>query len=58
MTSCDLRPLKAKALAFPEPVRTLILAEPDQMDSRDLITKIGTWDRLLGMVQNAGRALK
>ena len=55
MTTCDLRPIKQKALSFPEPVRTLILSEPDHLDSRDLIVKIGQWDRLLAMAQAGGK---
>lgn len=47
MTEISLVPLKEKALAFPEPVKSLILSEPDMIDSRDFITKLGTWERLL-----------
>jgi hypothetical protein len=42
-----MRPLKERALSFPEPVRGLILSEPDTIDSWDLISKLGTWERLL-----------
>ena len=54
MPQIDIQQLKKKALAMPEPVKTLILSEPDQLDSRDLIVKLGTWDRLLQMAQNTG----
>lgn len=47
MTDVSLIPLKEKAVRFPEPVRTLILSEPDVIDSRDFISKLGTWERLL-----------
>lgn len=49
MTEISLIPLKSKALEFPEPVKTLILTEPDQIDSRDFVIKLGTWERLLKM---------
>ncbi len=42
-------PLKEKAVKFPEPARTLILSEPDNMDAKEFITKLGTWEKLLGM---------
>ena len=47
MTDVDLGKLKAKAVKFPEPVKTLILSEPDVMDSSEFISKIGTWEKLL-----------
>ena len=53
MTFIDTAPLKRKALNFPEPVKSLILSEPDQLESTDFISKIGTWERLLKM--NAGK---
>ena len=47
MTDVDLGKLKAKAVKFPEPVKTLILSEPDILDSSEFITKLGTWEKLL-----------
>jgi hypothetical protein len=49
MTEVSLISLKTKALQFPEPVKTLILSEPDQIDSKEFISKLGTWERLLRM---------
>ncbi len=49
MTDVDLRKLKSGALSFPEPTRSLILSEPDIIDSKELISKLATWDRLLKM---------
>ena len=49
MTVVSLVPLKTKALKFPEPVKKLILSEPDQIDTREFISKLGTWERLLRM---------
>lgn len=43
----DIRPLKKAAMNFPEPVKTLILSEPDTMDASEFIGKIGTWEKLL-----------
>ena len=39
--------IKTRALNFPEPVRTLILSEPDELEPEDLISKFGTWMKLL-----------
>jgi hypothetical protein len=49
MTLVDMAAMKAKALNFPEPVKSLILSEPDMIDSQDFISKLGTWERLLKM---------
>lgn len=55
MTEILMGPLKQRAIALPDPVKTLILSEPDSMDSKDLISKLATWDRLLQMAQNTGQ---
>ena len=48
MTSdCDMKPLKTKALQYPEPVRSLILSEPDSLPLQDFLVKSGTWEKLL-----------
>ena len=44
MTAIDLKQMKARALDFPEPVKSLILSEPDTIDSQDFISKLGTWE--------------
>lgn len=49
MTLVDLIPLKTKALNFPEPVKSLILSEPDTIDAQDFISKLGTYEMLLKM---------
>ena len=49
MTLVDLTPLKSKALNFPEPVKSLILSEPDIINAQDFISKLGTWERLSKM---------
>ena len=49
MTLVDLTPLKTKALNFPEPVKSLILSEPDTIDAQDFISKLGTYEMLLKM---------
>ena len=49
MTEVSIIPLKEKAVKFSGPVRTLILSEPDTMDVKEFITKLGTWEKLLGM---------
>ncbi len=47
MTIVDIRPLKEKAIKFPEPVKTLILSSPDTMQASEFIVKSGEWDKLL-----------
>ena len=54
MTLVDLTPLKAKAINFPEPLKSLILSEPDTIDAQDFISKLGTWDRLAKMSTKQG----
>ncbi|EQB74421.1 MAG: hypothetical protein AMDU4_FER2C00010G0002 [Ferroplasma sp. Type II] len=49
MTQVSIVQLKHKALKLPEPVKSLILSEPDTMDSNELISKLGTWDKLIAM---------
>lgn len=49
MTAISLTRLKQKAMKLPDPVKSLILSEPDSIDSAELITKLGTWDKLLAM---------
>lgn len=50
----NIKPLKIKALSFRDPLKTLILSEPDEMDSSDFISKLGTWEKLAKMPQNGG----
>lgn len=50
----NIRPLKEKALSWPEPVKSLILSESDELDSFDLISKLGVWEKLLRMPQKGG----
>lgn len=49
LTEASLAPLKEKALNFPEPLKSIILSEPDVVDAQDLISKLGTWERLAKM---------
>jgi hypothetical protein len=49
MTIVDLKPMKNKAMQFPEPLKSLILSESASMDSDEFIAKLGTWDKLLKM---------
>ena len=50
----DIKPLKIKALSFDDPLKTLILSEPDEMDSDEFIFKVGTWSKIAKMPQNGG----
>lgn len=47
MTDVDIRLMKEKAVNFPEPLKTLILSEPDKMGSDEFITKLGVWEKVL-----------
>jgi hypothetical protein len=51
MTTIDMKPMKVKALGFPEPVKSLILSEPDSLPLQDFLAKSGVWERLLKMSQ-------
>ena len=55
MTSIDMKLMKAKALNFPEPVKSLILSETGTMDANEFIAKLGTWERLLTIGASKGR---
>jgi hypothetical protein len=45
----DVRALKSKAVNFPEPAKTLILSEPDEIPLGDYILKQSQWEKLLRM---------
>ena len=45
----DLRPLKIMAANWPEPVRTLILTEPDELSAAEYMERQRIWSRLLAM---------
>jgi hypothetical protein len=47
MTDVSLKSLKEKALKFPEPIKSLILSEPDALDSKEFISKVSTWEKIL-----------
>ncbi len=50
----DLRLLKENAHLFPDPVRTLILEEPDSIEVGGFISKFETWEKLLKIAKNGG----
>lgn len=41
--------MKDRAIEFSEPLRTLILSEPDQLGLEEFLAKQGTWEKLLKM---------
>lgn len=53
MTNINLKKMKEAAFKLPDPVRSLILGEPDKMDFAEFLTKVGTWDRLLKIHEGA-----
>jgi hypothetical protein len=38
--------MKLKALTWPEPVKSLILSEPDEMMVDEFVIKIGHWEKI------------
>lgn len=55
MTFIDMRLMKAKALNFPEPVRSIILSEPDTMNSQEFIAKLSTWEKTVAIAAKEGK---
>lgn len=53
MKNIEIRKIKEVGLKLPEPVKTLILSEPETLKFDEFMTKITTWDRLLAMRQEA-----
>lgn len=51
--SVDLRPIKDKALDWPDPVKTLVLSEPDLVPFDDFFVKITTWEKLIRLQRGA-----
>lgn len=45
--SIDIRPVKNKAMKLGEPLKSLILSEPDIMSKEDYFAKSETWLKLL-----------
>ena len=45
----DLRPLKIKALEWPEPARSLILSEADKLPLSDFLVKVGVWEKTINI---------
>ena len=43
----DLRPLKARVLKLGDPLKTIILAQPDSIEKADYLSKATDWLRLL-----------
>ena len=54
--SIDIRPVKEKAMKLGEPLKSLILSEPDLMSKEDYFAKSETWLKLLqiGGPENTG----
>lgn len=55
MPTVNTRPLKIKAANFSEPVKSLILSEPDVMDGEDFVIKVCAWLKLVEMGRGAGK---
>lgn len=55
MPTVNLTPLKKKAIVFADPVKSLILSEPDRMSGEDFIGKVCTWLKLTEMGKGGGK---
>jgi len=53
MKTIDLRGLKTKALLWPEPVKTLILTEPDALPVDSFLSLVDTCEKLLILKREA-----
>jgi len=53
MKLVDLRPIKDKAVDWPDPVKTLVLSEPDLVPFDDFFVKITTWEKLIRLQRGA-----
>jgi hypothetical protein len=55
LTEISLKSLKNKAIEgkFPEPVKSLILSEPDTLEVKEYIAKTCTWERILKIPKEA-----
>ena len=49
MKNIEIRKIKEVGLKLPEPVKTLILSEPETLKFDEFMVKIATWDKLLKM---------
>jgi hypothetical protein len=49
----NIKPLKDEAIKLPDPVKTLILSQPDEMDEGELISKFFEWKKLIKIEQEA-----
>jgi len=47
--SINIRPLKAIAIKLEDPLRTLILSEPDLIPREEYLIKIQSWLRILNL---------
>ena len=43
----NIKELKDYAIKLPDPVKTLILSQPDDMEENELISKFFEWKKLL-----------
>ena len=47
MNNLNIQSLKQFALRLPEPIKTLILSQPDELSQHDLISKFFEWKKLI-----------
>jgi len=45
----NIRPLKTIAIKFKDPLKTLILSEPDIISREEYLIKVQTWLRILNL---------
>ena len=52
--SINIRPLKAIAIKLQDPLRTLILSEPDMIPREEYLIKIQSWLKILNLNKEGG----
>ena len=53
MTNIKMGKMKQIALRMPEPVKSLILSEPESLELSEFIVKVSIWDQLVKMHEGA-----
>lgn len=51
----NIKSLKDEAIKLPDPVKTLVLSQPDEMDEVELISKFFEWRKLIKIEQEVNK---
>lgn len=52
----DIRELKNQAVLLPEPLRTLVLTEPDEVPDQEFYVKMKIWLKLIKISKQGGES--